>query len=286
MTGILNAILGDFLLKIIFTIVHWVFSLIIGVLGSLIMTIGEYLFSTVIDKGGILDFDLIMNGINNVFLAKNIDMQSIIYTIALFTLFLTILGTGIKIMASTFGGKETDSPIQFFSRLVIAAVLLGFYSYITTAIAQIFGGILNTAAIFNNDNSTIKTTLESFVGLFKATADTGTSVPDWITSLAFDLIWHNIAQDIIVVIFIFTLFKDMFGAALTFVERVIQFAIYMAIGPICIAFYPYKETSSVTKEWFMGIVSQILVIYVSCLCLNAFYAQLKAMAFGGVGLFN
>lgn len=75
--------------------------------------------------------------------------------------------------------------------------------------------------------------ISTFLSLFSSNADIA-----GLTDVSIAALIKYIASDVISIIFIFTLFKDTFAVALTFVERIIQFAVYMLLGPICIAFYP------------------------------------------------
>lgn len=274
MTGILNTLVNEFLLRIILLILHYIVSAIIGILGTIVISISNMLFKTVIINGGILDFNNIVSGISNIFGAININIETIIYSIALFTMFLTILASGIKMMTSTLNGKETDSPIQFIVRLITATFLLASFSYFTTGFAQICNGLLthaSTSSFFGLSEDSFAGGISTFLALFSYNDIAS------FTDVSVVALIKYIANDVITIIFIFTLFKDTFAVALTFVERIIQFAVYMLLGPICIAFYPYKETSNIMKEWFMGVLSQTLVIFLSCMLFNCYFAQMQYM---------
>lgn len=287
MNGILDTLVYGYLLKIVVQLLQYLILVILSVILSVILGIGKMLYTNIIVEGGIMDFETLTNGIGSIFLNQGINMSNIIYTVALFTAFLAILASGIKMLTSTVGGKEQDSPIQLFIRIIITAVLLGGYVYISKGITQLAGGILNSAKIFSLQGMSWDDLSAGFNAMMSNAMDLDTSF-DWSSvdanaKAALTMFGNFFASDVILLIFEFTLLKDFLGATLSFVERFIQLCVYIVLGPIFIAFYPYKETSNVTKEWFMGLLSQILVIYVSCFVFNCFFAQMGAM--GSTNLF-
>ena len=66
------------------------------------------------------------------------------------------------------------------------------------------------------------------------------------------------------------------GAALQYVERIVSFAIYMIFGPIAVAMYASKDTSSVCKTWLMGVFSEFLSIIVSLIMWISFIESAKS----------
>lgn len=64
------------------------------------------------------------------------------------------------------------------------------------------------------------------------------------------------------------------GAALTYVERIISFALSIIVGPICVAFYANAETEETAKNWAMSILTQFLAILLSLVLWNAFIIKL------------
>ncbi|MBP3399820.1 MAG: hypothetical protein J6K75_08685 [Erysipelotrichaceae bacterium] len=86
----------------------------------------------------------------------------------------------------------------------------------------------------------------------------------------------GIIMNIIAVISIFT---GMMMAAISYMERYLSFALYIALGPICFAFYPGKDTESLLKEWFMGVLSQIFGLLVCMFALTMTGNQLEGIGF-------
>ena len=73
-----------------------------------------------------------------------------------------------------------------------------------------------------------------------------------------------------------TLIISVFGAALTYLERVLSLAVSVIIGPVAVAMYVNPDTADTAKQWALSILTQFLAVFISLAMWTAFLNQLSA----------
>lgn len=195
------------------------------------------------------------------------DISALIYTISTFIIAVTIIITGVKMVAG-FLDKTNDSPQAFFKRSLYVVLMLVGYKTIVNFVIQIMNAITSS-------------TLVSLKG-FKL--DFGGSL---VTTQTI-----TISEELILIVLYVMFIKKIIGAAMTYIERYLSFAIYLLLGPIAISLGIDPENRDVPKNWLIGILSQMLVILFSMFVLNIFARQYSSNAMamanpentGGVGI--
>lgn len=226
-------------------------TLIFGTLWGSVM----FLFNTLMDAQftsftGLNSFIKILSGMTN-----GDEFTVLLQRISITILIIVTLFSVIKSMASPLAGKESTSPGTVLMKSAVAAVCIGFYPKIVDFIIE----ILNTFASSPLFHKSINLGVIDTAGLsFASFADIGI---------------------ILNVVAIVAIFIGMLMAAVSYLERYLSFALYIALGPICFAFYPGKDTESLLREWFMGVLSQIFGILVCLFALTMVGNQLE-----GIGL--
>ena len=175
--------------------------------------------------------------------------------ISMILLVIVLLFSILKSMAYPMTGKESPQPFTILMKAMIASLFIGFYPTIVDFIIE----ILNTFA----SSSLFHTSID--LGVIDVT---GLSIASFL-----DI---GILMNMIAIIAIFT---GMLMAAVSYLERYLSFALYIALGPICFAFYPGKDTESLLREWFMGVLSQIFGILICMFALTMVGNQLEGIGF-------
>lgn len=248
LTATLFPILVNFVLTFILT----------EVILALIMNISSSFFVDVVIDGGFLRFNEIDTWIGKLIGMQGLEISEAIMIIAGVVLAINIVVEGIKIFMSPITNNEI-SPSAFFSRCIVTIILFLLYP----TICDFVGEFLNAAIklpIFDISNlkEAFKEARTQTVGIkfFGTLADGG------ITGLLVCIVISTI------------MIKDIIFAGIIYVERYLSFALYMLLGPICIAFHPNSTQKDMTRAWLKGIVSQIIVILLSIFALNLFCSQL------------
>lgn len=267
--SLINKILSVIINGVLYPSIGVAVMIVLVIVAGFCQTFVGALYRTIVINGGFLNYSRLNTTISDVFNGfagiNSINVSSAITTIAIVIVAISTVTTGIKLIVAPINGKEQESPINFLTKLIVVALLLAFYP---TIVELITSGMeaLNKCKFLNlaDDDGTIYT---SIVSVFSIAVSAYVS-------------WDSVAvvQQIIMIIVYVAIAKDMFAASLMFVERFIAFAVYLFLGPICIAMYTNKETENVTKDWFMGILSQAIAIFLTCLLFNMFFAQMLNMS--------
>lgn len=183
-------------------------------------------------------------------------IKGIAYGIVALFLFIGI----VKSITSTFTGENAENPLQATLRALLTVIMIGL----------IFGFDFGNAGVFK---------FSGVLGMISKLFGTILSyVPAYTESLniSFD-IWHtDVANYLGLVILYGTLMVSVLGAALTYVERIISFAVYIMVGPIAVAFNAYRDTAETCKNWLIGIFSHFLAILISLVFWWSFLQSLNA----------
>lgn len=67
-------------------------------------------------------------------------------------------------------------------------------------------------------------------------------------------------------------------AGVSYIERVLTFALSVLIGPIAVTLYAFRDTAHIAKEWILSIFVQFGAIFVQLLMWGAFYNQMATLS--------
>ena len=194
--------------------------------------------------------------------ASTIHLNSIIKGISYGIVFLLMVISILKSIASPFTGDDAVNPAQAGIRAAVAIIL----------IIAIFGAGFG----FSGTNNVYYAGLLDPIGKWFGTvlSKVGAVPLRGLESVfRFNL---NPIEYIAGILLELALLTSIVGAALQYVERIVSFAIYMIFGPIAVAMYASKDTSSVCKTWLMGVFSEFLSIIVSLIMWISFTESAKS----------
>ena len=80
---------------------------------------------------------------------------------------------------------------------------------------------------------------------------------------AFNINIATPADQIVIVVMSFALFKSTISAGIVFVERWLSFAMTLLLGPVFVGMNASRQTSDTFKNWIMSVFSQALTIIIS-----------------------
>lgn len=185
-----------------------------------------------------------------------VDINTSIRAIAYSIVVLFMILAAIKSMAAPIISENTPNPAQILIRGVIAIIL----------IFLIFG---NTPDYFFGDN--LLTRLGGLCGSILSAIPKADNF-----DLAVSLPNLNPAYYLVNIILMVTLIISVFGAALTYLERVLSLAVSVIIGPVAVAMYVNPDTADTAKQWALSILTQFLAVFISLAMWTAFLNQLSA----------
>lgn len=190
-----------------------------------------------------------------------VNVGSIIDGVAYGIMVLIILIGVIKSIAAPLVGDDTaDNPINIVFRVIIAIVLKHMiFGFGTEFLGWSFNGLLG---VFGRWFGTILSTVGDF------NYESFTDINAWTL---------NPAAYIGALILMATLLGSVLGAAISYIERILSFAVSVLIGPIAISLYAYKDTQDVAKNWIMSIFTQFGCILLNLLLWGAFINQINSL---------
>ena len=196
-------------------------------------------------------------------------IPNIVYAIAWGIIGISLITTIIKSMTSNLTGEKSLNPIQIVGRVIVSALLfllffgkLGFidvtilnkvslhnYSSLLGFIGNIFSQIMQPIIDMNNSNSFTLSEIHLTASL-------------------------NVGYMFVYAVLSIGIFYNVFTATIAYLERLITFALYILLGPICCAMYVNPDTEHITKRWIKGIFTSLLVIFISTIMWGIFLSQM------------
>ncbi len=241
--------------------------LIVDILGAAFMFFANTAYRLIITEGGFATFDGLTTFIQDLIATKHgtLALNTTLSAITIIVLAINIVFSGLKIMSAPATGKESESPHAFFVKVIISAILIFSYKYITNFVVDFLNAFTHNSLFSTEINfSDIK-------GLFgDAILSNDVLTTD---NISIDIIGELITYAVLYIM----LFKDLLFSAIIYVERYLSFAVYLLLGPICFAMYPNESTKNVTQEWIKGIFSQLMVMVLSMFLFRLFFLQLYLM---------
>lgn len=271
MTIILGAALG--------LILNFVLDFIIDTILGLVLTIMLAIATSILDPQ-VMSFTF--ESFLNIFpqIGGGIDVFGIIKALGWIILIVnTILGI-TKSMIAPFEGSKSRSPQQYLVGGITTATLM----MLTFGVGNINGLIYYFGTLMDKFMSWILSGYTSAETGAVAISGAIGSVEQMVTQLkgiitesplvAFKADNLPIISNIVDVVFAVALMTTCITAAITYVERYLSFGLYLLLGPIAVSFGSSDTTKDVSKQWFMGIVSQFLTCFVTLLVWRMFLARL------------
>lgn len=274
-------------ISILYTVLETVLSLMLSgavyIANSILdesvtfFTVNQDFFSTILQ---LIPFGTVA-GTVSVSTVGNI-IKGIAYGIAGLLIVLSIL----KSILSPITGGESENPLQAVVRAMITIVLIialfGINFGSITHIESNAGGQYFSVAGFGGLIKLLGqwfATILSYLGDITQPLDMGDAsglldMLDPINYLACCVMYAG-------------LITSVTGAAITYIERILSFAVYILIGPIAVSLYACPDTAETFKQWLIGIFTQFMAIFISMIMWVAFLNQMSkvnhASSFGDGG---
>lgn len=201
-----------------------------------------------------------------------IDYKSIFLAIGYSVLGILVLFSILKAMASPITGTQTKNPINYLIKGVVTMFVMmlifgvGNYKGLINWAGEQMNTFMSWATTgFLGSNGKLAITSESIVSQVKAATGDLSSI--------LNFTGDGKVSGIACIVFAIAICSGCIQAAITYVERYLSLALYLALGPICIGFSASDETKGTTLEWVKGVFSQFLTILVSVLCWRMFFVQ-------------
>lgn len=216
-----------------------------------------WLATTILDNRFLLPADNTVNIIQKFadYIPFNIDIAGVIRGIAFGVLLLILLVSLVKSISAPFTGESAPNPWQVCIRFVLTIVLINLIfgtNFLTNGNGQTFlsQGLI---AKFGEWFSVILSKLNN-------------------EELSVQFAWSGInpAHTLVVLIMCISLLTSIIGAALTHIERIISFGLYVILGPIAVAMNACQETAETFKQWVIGVFAQFMAIFLSLVLWQSF----------------
>jgi len=189
-----------------------------------------------------------------------IHIGSIIDGISYGIITLVIVVGIIRSIAAPITGEEVDNPVNVCARAVIAIVAKhAIFGFGENFLGWTFNGLLG---VFGRWFGLILSTLGAF------NYEKFTDINAWTL---------NAAAYIGALILMATLLGSVLGAAISYIERILSFALTILVGPVAISLYAYKDTAHIARQWVMSIFTQFGAILLNLLLWSAFINQINSI---------
>ena len=238
-------------------------------LGAATYAVNEF-FVDVVIKGGFQNFTGLTTYLSslvnsNIGEFPAIDLFLTIRIIAFFIIALNMIVSGIRMMTASATGRAPESPVAFFARCAVAIIAIVLYPTIIDLVTKIMNAFL-ASPLFDVNTAGSAT--------FSATSQAN-GIFSTIENIADNGIGGVFISIAVAIVFL----KDIAFAAIIYIERYVSFALYLSLGPICIALYPSEAQKNVFGEWLKGILSQMFTILLSIMCITLFCRQVYSMQY-------
>ena len=191
--------------------------------------------------------------------AGSFPIGNIIDSIAYGLLGLLLITAVIKSFSGQISGEEATSPWQVVIDVIIAVFLKNLI--FGTSFFVNFGGLLGTIGEW------FGSILSQLAGEIDISAWEGTMVAFSANPVAY----------IGLLILTASLLGSVIGAAISYIERILSFALTILLGPIAISLYACKETRDTAKAWILSIFTQFIAVFMNLFLWALFLKQLASL---------
>ena len=176
-----------------------------------------------------------------------IDIGGVIYGVGFSIIIVSSLLAIISSFIKGMQGEASENPFNVLAR-AIATVFLEIIIFGVPGNRWFGTGLLSQ---FGNMMSAV-------IGYITPQADKLMS-----SVKAFNINIATPADQIVIVVMSFALFKSTISAGIVFVERWLSFAMTLLLGPVFVGMNASRQTSDTFKNWIMSVFSQALTIIIS-----------------------
>ena len=176
-----------------------------------------------------------------------IDVGGIIYGVGFSIIIVSALLSVISSFIKGMQGEASENPFNILIR-AIATVFLEIMIFGVSGNRWFGTGLLSQ---FGNMMSAV-------IGYITPQADKLMS-----SVKAFNINIATPADQIVIVVMSFALFKSTISAGIVFVERWLTFAMTLLLGPVFVGMNASRQTADTFKNWIMSVLSQALTIVIS-----------------------
>lgn len=244
--GILPTILTFLTTTLLPAIIGWLLTDVLLVFARSVI---KDLLIDVILNGGFITYDGLATYLSTIAGpagSTETGISETIYILAFVTVAINVIISGIKMVMAPTLGKQSESPMAFFARCMITAILLIFYPKLVSLVVNFLNGIAE-------------------MPMFQLDANAINEIDIWMNPLK-----DGVGYTLLYIVLTTMILKDVVFAIFIYVERYFSFALYMLLGPVVIAMYPNENQKGMVAEWFKQILTQMLVILISLFCFNLF----------------
>ena len=241
---------------IIATVLYAAMQTIITLLFSGALWIAEKILNASITTFSEGD-NIIQNFINLLPFPETLNVSGIVFGIADALLILIFITSLIKSYSAVFMGENQPNAAQvalrcsitlLLSKLIFGSNVFGFNGLLSY-VGEWFGTILS--------NVSPSITYSSFQGVsFGVDLDVATYIGQLVLAGA--------------------LMASVVGAAITYLERILSFAVSIIFGPIFITLYANNNTADTAKQWIIGVFTQFGAILLSLILWVLFLNKVSA----------
>ncbi len=186
--------------------------------------------------------------------------QTIMTTAYILIIFIVVIQT-LSSMARSIQGEDAENPLKIVLRgvftIILEFVIFGNPFRSTNSTLFYNKGLLGQMGTF------FAGILAPFSNVLTQTMTNDLGLGNWTINL-------QPAENIILCVLAFAVFKGVLEAGIVFVERWLTFAMSVLFGPIAVATNASRETSDSFKKWMSSLLGQILTIFISLLIFNMF----------------
>lgn len=228
-------------------------------------------------KGSVEIGKLVLNEVTNIFTSDDpftsimnlipskadLKISSIVFAFAFAIVMLLLFLEIYRSLIATVTGQQADNPIWVFVRAIcVIFFILIFYGNTSSLIKNNIGILPMISKVFIQPLNVIIPKIDD---LNKAAEFAG---------FQFTSGSANITAFVGMIIISGGILGATISGALSVLERAVTLAMYIILGPICLAFYASKATAQAALEWMKGLIIQFLTLDFSLILWGASMAQL------------
>ena len=205
---------------------------------------------------------------------NGLDLEKLMFVIAFGIITIQVGLAVLNSMTSELTGKRSENIVNIVANGIFAVFLIALFFGTSAVTNKTFynGGLLNfIAEQFNKILSTI------YKGVVYESVAQNPGIQ------------MNLSPSVYVMLLILTggILGSIISGAIGIVERVVQLAAFILMGPVALSLYTSAETRDCAKQWIRGIISQYVAIAMSLLfwcaamnSLNVYYSKDSGISAG------
>ncbi len=259
---------GALIIAALFALMPTLISLLsLGSVQAMTAILDERLFK--VDRNVITLFEEIFGAQSklNYLGEASLKVGEMVYSLAYALVLLLFILQIVSSLLNSMQGEEAENPINILLRavttLVFLVVIFGAPGYFAVSWFPQTGLLHAYSNLVSRLLTPVTADFKKWAESFKA--------------LNFSLILDP-AEQVVLIILSFAIFKGVIEAGIVFVERWLTFALTVLFGPVFVSFYASKRTSEVFRNWLRQILAQTLSIFISYILLIFFYNSMADLS--------